>query len=535
MVATGPKMAAQIRAPPPPPPAEKKRELKFKVVAPRVHKLLYIQREDGGWDLDEQALACMRLSEGLIKKNAEELVAEKEAEKEEVEAVFCTSIVLELARQGKEYCDATPMNQRVFSTSLMVPEMVARTAVRRGAFKEWKEMAEAFLSRAESGLREGARRRAEAVVLERLQAVTSKKMCMECRQEFTSDKKHCPGCLLKERVQHVEPSSETFQMDFSLPSRQDIENVPWAEVKGFHWISGGLGSVGAFLCQIGEELVMAKSGGTAAVREFFGNRLMEKLGVPVARTRPFLSHSEEGLALRLGLRGAASTNEGEACKAYFVRKYPIIFSMEYIGGGREMCMPRPELERLQTASPGSLWEQCGRVAACDVFMNNYDRFPVIWNNLGNAANVIIRELPATNDCAASVCVTAIDQACLPIMDVANRQAYMAKVEEVVRMTAAAVSDAEGATSIAARAVREGPMRQMAGFANTYLGGPINDENFFAFLRGFDGQITRIVERMTPAASLELQQEVEVTFPTGAALAADAFLADVHAAMAAGLA
>lgn len=527
--------------PPPPPPAQQPRQASFKVTAPRVHKLLYIQKADGSWGLDEQARACMRLSDSLLTRYAAALARRfesAEVDKAAIEAVFTTNVVLELARQGREYCEATPRSMRVFCTSLLVPEMLERTAVRKGAFKEWRPMAEAFLARAGEELQREALASAAAVVTERLAAVTARMMCMECRQEFTRDKRSCPYCLQRQNeLAERDNSAACFDLDFSLPPKASIEEVAWEEMEGFHWFSGGLGSVGAFLCQVGGELVMAKSGGSAAVREFFGTRLFAELGIAVAQTRPFRTQSAEGQAVIKGLRGAKATSEGEWNKSYFVRKFPVIFCMEYIGGGGELCMPRPELERLQEAHPGSLWRQCGRIAAADVFINNYDRFPVAWDNLGNAANVIIRELPAAAAGGSpSLQVTAIDQTWLPIQDKAMRQAYLGKVERLTAMVAAAVADPEAAASGAARAVREGPMRQMAGFADTYLGGAICDEDFFAFLTGYHEQALAIVAAMTPEVTRKLQLEVHHRFPTGAGdLADDSFLAEVHAAMARALA
>lgn len=529
-----------FRSPPPPPPASvQKRQANFKVVAPRVHKLLYIQNEDGSWNLDEQVRACMRLSDKLLTGYAASLAEEfecAEVGKDVIEAVFATNVVLELARQGKEYCDTTPRNMRVFCTSLLVPEMLERTASRQGAFKEWKEMAEAFLANVDEELQKKSLEKASAVVAERLETVTGKQMCMECRQEYTRDKRSCPWCLQHGNdLPKRDESAKCFELDFSLPPKKDIESVAWADMEGFHWFSGGLGSVGAFLCQINGELIMAKSGGSAAVREFFATRIFAELGIATAQTRALRTDSKEGREVIKGLRGAKATNEGEWIKSYFVKKYPIIFCMEYIGGGTEMCMPRCELERLQANYPGSLWEQCGRIAAADVLVNNYDRFPVAWNNLGNAGNVIIRELPSTAGEVATLQVTAIDQAWLPIQDQAIRKAYFEKVEELTRMVAAAVTDVEGSSSIAARAVREGPMRQMGGFATTYLGGVIGDEEFFSFLVGFHEQSKRIVEHMTPDVTKQLQAEVHQSFPTGAGqLAEDSFLAEVHAAMARGM-
>ena len=70
--------------------------------------------------------------------------------------------------------------------------------------------------------------------------------------------------------------------------------------------------------------------------------------------------------------------------------------MEYISDGFSLChVPAEECPVALSASHGlgqaRLWS-LGRVLAMDMLVNNFDRFPLVWDNEGNAGNVMLTPL-----------------------------------------------------------------------------------------------------------------------------------------------
>ena len=67
-----------------------------------------------------------------------------------------------------------------------------------------------------------------------------------------------------------------------------------------------------------------------------------------------------------------------------------------------------------------LWRGCGELVVLDLVLNNYDRLPAVWDNVGNTANVFY--LPSGG-------AVGIDQALNPIIAGPGLDAYLAKVGE----------------------------------------------------------------------------------------------------------
>lgn len=82
-----------------------------------------------------------------------------------------------------------------------------------------------------------------------------------------------------------------------------------------------------------------------------------------------------------------------------------------------------------------LLAQFGRVIALDMLVNNFDRFPMIWANQGNANNVLIRV-----GADGEVVVTAIDQCVAQIKDEPHEDT---NITEYLGRVAACLNEAAG--------------------------------------------------------------------------------------------
>lgn len=87
------------------------------------------------------------------------------------------------------------------------------------------------------------------------------------------------------------------------------------------------------------------------------------------------------------------------------------------------------LQRLSPESVRLLWRDVGRLCSLDVLINNVDRAPLLWDNGGNTANLMLA-LPAGGSAGALV---GIDQAVNAIVSQgAGRARYLGRVGALAR-------------------------------------------------------------------------------------------------------
>ena len=72
---------------------------------------------------------------------------------------------------------------------------------------------------------------------------------------------------------------------------------------------------------------------------------------------------------------------------------------------------------------GSFWHQVGKIVAFDALINNVDRIPLLWDNEGNTANLMLSDASK---------VIAIDQAVGYIVAAQGRARYLARLHELCR-------------------------------------------------------------------------------------------------------
>ncbi len=87
----------------------------------------------------------------------------------------------------------------------------------------------------------------------------------------------CTGCCIVTRSRTVFDEDSTkkiganvstplklmaaFHFDFAQSKpRESLEDLPWTDLRGVHWASGGLGSSGVFLLAFSDGVVVAKQG-----------------------------------------------------------------------------------------------------------------------------------------------------------------------------------------------------------------------------------------------------------------------------------
>jgi len=82
-----------------------------------------------------------------------------------------------------------------------------------------------------------------------------------------------------------------------------------------------------------------------------------------------------------------------------------------------------DLERLLLSGEGTIVKEIGHIIAFDMFINNWDRLPIVWQNEGNLGNLFVQNVDKGK-------IVGIDQAVTCIHPVVNKVGYENYIERV---------------------------------------------------------------------------------------------------------
>jgi len=137
------------------------------------------------------------------------------------------------------------------------------------------------------------------------------------------------------------------------------------------------GSSGVIFALLKKGVVVLKSGNTLA-EEIFGAWIAQQIGVSVPAMRLCKAHNGERQAVSKALRRTVSTATKISISRILQRSN--LGVMEYVNG--------PPLVELKACPNHDCLKQIGAILVLDVVMNNFDRMPFIWDNQGNAENIL---------------------------------------------------------------------------------------------------------------------------------------------------
>lgn len=240
--------------------------------------------------------------------------------------------------------------------------------------------------------------------------------CEQCGISFSARLGACPSCfpkappkddVQKQSIKEAKQAEWRRMQPASLDDR-----VSWHEASEMMWCHGGSG--GVFLLRFPAGKAICVKGGLCK-STLFAEHLAHSLEVRTARMRPVESNSAESVAIRQAVRGTPAVFDD--CRHHVSSPMMV---MEYIDGSAMIGMPAHEfLKDPQAASP---WRNLGRLMGLDLLINNSDRFPLAWDNVGNLGNVML------GSCLGVV--VGIDQSVQPITSKEGLEIYCARVRGV---------------------------------------------------------------------------------------------------------
>jgi len=281
--------------------------------------------------------------------------------------------------------------------------------------------------------------------------------CDRCGASFSAAVARCPACrppsppagLARHR------SVDILQQWWELPPAPvGGAALRWKEASGMLHLSGGTGGVTLF--RLPEGVAALKPSTMHAVGEFLAGRLAEFLGVRVAGARLLRCGDTEFMHIKEALRVApAPVEEHRPIALRSHGRSEFLSVLEFVRGpSLEGAEAQGALQRLTPECARALWRDVGRLCALDALINNVDRVPLLWDNEGNTANLMLA-VPAPGLPAALV---GIDQAVGAIVrQGAGRARYLQRVGALARWCFGGPRDGgAGAGPRRAPAARGGP-------------------------------------------------------------------------------
>lgn len=262
--------------------------------------------------------------------------------------------------------------------------------------------------------------------------------CGKCCHSYHAQLHQCPRCVAvdreaakKNQAMAKEAQAVVWRRLSPLPFK---EPVCWENALEMKWCHGGSG--GVFVVKFAAGAICVR-GSNWNPGELFAQRLSTLLGVRTALDRVVHPKDSESKAIRCAVQSAKPDTEDSRLKLNLIFKAESLTVLQYVDGIVMMGVPAHEhLKQLSARSP--LWYQIGRLAAFDMLINNFDRFPLVWSNCGNLGNVMIN--------SSLGAVTGIDQCVQEITHPTGFTNYLSRVRQ-------AVAEARGAPGKAFEAIK----------------------------------------------------------------------------------
>lgn len=255
--------------------------------------------------------------------------------------------------------------------------------------------------------------------------------CQACGKEFSGAVGKCPSCSPPEAPMLQRQSTADLLRRWRQFSPAPVGRglLHWSAAESLLHIGGGSG--GVTLLKVPQGVICIKPLMMNAVAEFFAGRVAEFLDIPIAKSSVVSMAHEEFMHIKEAIRVTpAEIEEDRAIARRSHGRTEFIALLEFVPGfslqGLEV---HSMLQGMTAESMQDFWCKVGRLIAFDVLINNVDRVPLLWDNEGNTANLMLL-LQSKEDSGLSV--IGIDQAVTAIVQQGpGRSQYLDRVSKLV--------------------------------------------------------------------------------------------------------
>eukprot|EP01114_Cavostelium_apophysatum_P016024 TRINITY_DN4491_c0_g2_i2.p1 TRINITY_DN4491_c0_g2~~TRINITY_DN4491_c0_g2_i2.p1 ORF type:complete len:391 (-),score=72.80 TRINITY_DN4491_c0_g2_i2:21-1193(-) len=224
-----------------------------------------------------------------------------------------------------------------------------------------------------------------------------------------------------------EEDNEKWKFDPLVAKRINLSKVIWKEALGFtHSESGSEGVL--FFGWEGDRVAVVK-GSSTVMADQFTQELGEIVDMPFPKSRivRFIFdhelHEIEDAVVTL----EHNKKESERGRHQKLLSLPVLMIIEFVGG-KDMYEADFKDDFSDPIKKHAILKNLGRIVSFDVLVNNWDRFPLIWEHEGNLGNIFF-----TGD--ESRPVVGIDQttSCIdPAVNPQGVEEYLQKVRDLLQ-------------------------------------------------------------------------------------------------------
>jgi len=244
------------------------------------------------------------------------------------------------------------------------------------------------------------------------------KTCELCGSEYTAAVAKCVRCFPPERP-CIDGDLDNQEWR-CLPAAP--LHVDWKQCEGALHVEGGSG--GVTLLRVGGGVLVLKKQRMTAAAEYLAIQVAKVIGIRVAEMRLISWAEAEFQEINAAIRKTPSFEKNPLLGIW--RSTEFLGILEYIPG---CTVQGPEFQRkLQDMQPDSVrdfWSEVGEIIAYDALINNVDRVPLLWDNEGNTANLMLPDTGVTEK------VVGIDQAVANIIPTGpGRERFLFRLKDL---------------------------------------------------------------------------------------------------------
>eukprot|EP01113_Clastostelium_recurvatum_P019416 TRINITY_DN2288_c0_g1_i1.p1 TRINITY_DN2288_c0_g1~~TRINITY_DN2288_c0_g1_i1.p1 ORF type:complete len:449 (+),score=99.07 TRINITY_DN2288_c0_g1_i1:127-1473(+) len=191
---------------------------------------------------------------------------------------------------------------------------------------------------------------------------------------------------------HMGDIKAKFLFDFEHAKPHVLSPIDWENAVGFS--SSEEGSEGVFFVQFEDNSAVVIKGSSTVAADMFAQDLAHYAHIDVPTFRVLRLQADDEFATICKTLNKLDAHNALAMRGRHQKSLdrPVFQVMEFVVGRDLLHISREEIfgkdNAKMTRQGVTLLRDMGRINSMDVLINNWDRLPLIWDNKGNAGNML---------------------------------------------------------------------------------------------------------------------------------------------------